>query len=53
MSIVSIVTAAYNGEANLQQTYNSIRSQTFSDWEWLVTVDCSTDGTLQILRDIA
>jgi glycosyltransferase involved in cell wall biosynthesis len=53
MCSVSIVTAAYNAQSFIEQTYNSIKSQTITDWEWLVTDDCSTDNTLRILSDIA
>jgi len=52
-SIVSIVTASYNSEAQIRQTYESIKSQSYSSWEWVVTDDCSTDGTYGLLLSIA
>jgi glycosyltransferase involved in cell wall biosynthesis len=50
---VSIITATYNSEKFILETYESIRSQSFADWEWLVTDDCSTDSTLSLVRDIS
>ena len=34
-------------------SYQSLASQNHSNWEWLVTDDCSSDGTISILNDIA
>ena len=34
------------------ETYHSIKNQSFSDWEWLVTDDCSTDNSLELLENI-
>lgn len=51
--LVSVVTATYNSAAFIRETIESIRHQTFADWELLITDDCSTDGTLQLLREIA
>lgn len=50
---VSIITATYNSEQFIYDTYKSLVSQTLSNWEWLVTDDCSKDGTIQILKEIA
>ena len=33
-------------------TYNSILKQSYKDWEWLVTDDCSIDGTFELLNEI-
>ena len=32
------------------ETYCSISNQSYSDWEWLVTDDCSSDNTLEMLE---
>lgn len=50
---VSIITPAYNCERWILKTYQSINDQTYIDWEWLVTDDCSSDDTLSILGEIA
>lgn len=50
---VSIITATYNSEKQILQTYSSLCDQSIDDWEWLVSDDCSTDSTVSILRGIA
>lgn len=47
---VSIITPAYNAEQWILKTYQSINSQTYTNWEWLITDDCSSDETLNILN---
>lgn len=48
--LVSIVTATYNSANEIVATYESILRQSFQNWEWIVTDDCSTDNTLEILQ---
>ena len=50
---ISIITPAYNAQNFIASTYESIKSQSHSNWEWLVTDDCSTDDTVKILNDLA
>ena len=45
MPLVSIITPLYNSESSICGTYASIEQQTFSDWEWIVIDDCSSDGS--------
>lgn len=51
--LVSIVTPTYNSIRFIEDTYGSICGQTHSVWEWLVTDDCSTDGTWEYLIGIS
>ncbi len=53
MSLISIITASYNSSDELLHTYNSIKKQSFLNWEWLVTDDCSCDDTYKLLEDIS
>lgn len=41
----------YNGEKYLIEQLNSILDQTFSDFELIICDDCSTDNTIQIIKD--
>lgn len=49
---VSIITACFNSSRFITETYSSILAQDYTDWEWIVTDDCSTDGTIDLLNDI-
>ncbi|WP_372872331.1 glycosyltransferase family 2 protein [Shewanella sp.] len=50
--LISIITATYNSSDFILNTYQSISRQTYSNWEWLVTDDCSDDNTFDLLCDI-
>jgi glycosyltransferase involved in cell wall biosynthesis len=47
---VSVVLAVYNGEKYLRLAVESILAQTFTDYEFIIIDDGSTDDTLGILR---
>ena len=46
---VSIVTPTYNRADLLRQTIDSVRAQSFADFELLVLDDGSTDGTRELV----
>lgn len=48
----SIITVTYNDLDNLKITYNSVKNQTFTDYEYLVVDGGSTDGTVDYLEEI-
>lgn len=50
---VSIITPVYNARKYLPATWRSIRRQTFTDWEWVVSDDGSTDGSREWLEKLA
>ena len=52
MPEVSIITLCYNSSKFLQQTIDSVLNQTFTDWEWLITDDKSTDNSVEIIRKV-
>lgn len=52
MVLISIITPAYNCKRTIQETYKSVLSQTFSDWEWIIVDDCSTDGSFSFLKEM-
>ncbi len=53
MNLVSIITPSFNNISVIKETYESIFSQSYKNWEWIVTDDCSTDGTYEYLLDLA
>jgi glycosyltransferase involved in cell wall biosynthesis len=48
---LSIVTITFNDLKGLQDTYRSIRNQTFHDYEWVVVDGGSKDGTREFLQE--
>lgn len=47
---ISIITATYNSAQTLQDTINSVRRQSFTDYEHIIIDGGSTDGTLEIIK---
>lgn len=50
---LSIITPSYNSSDLIGCTYSAINSQSFNDFEWLITDDCSSDSTLSVLQNLA
>lgn len=53
MTKVSIIIPVYNVEKYLKQCLDSVINQTLMDIEVICIDDCSTDGSLEILREYA
>lgn len=51
--LVSVYTGTYNTGDFLRDTYQSLKEQTYQNWEWVVVDDGSTDGTWQRLLALA
>lgn len=51
MPTVSIIMATYNCAKTLRASLESILKQTYSDWEFIICDDCSTDQTYSILEE--
>ncbi len=49
--LLSVVLSAYNGEKDLSRTIESVLSQSFKDFEFIVINDGSTDDTLAIITE--
>ena len=47
---VSIITPSYNSSSFIAETIESILSQTYLNWELLITDDCSTDRSVEIIE---
>lgn len=50
---VSVVIPSFNSERYIRQTVESVRRQTFTDWELIVVDDGSTDGSPAIVETSA
>jgi len=53
MPLISVIMSVYNDEKNLPEAVESILNQTFGDFEFIITEDCSKDNSLKLLRDYA
>lgn len=51
VSKISIVMPVYNAQRFLSQTIDSVLSQSYSDFELIMIDDCSTDNSLEILKE--
>ena len=51
MYSVTVLTAAYNAEKYISETIDSILSQTYTDFEYIIIDDNSTDNTVKIIND--
>ena len=50
MPEVSIVLPSFNSENFIGKTLISVINQTFLDWELIVIDDCSSDGTVEVVK---
>lgn len=50
---VSIITTTFNSESYITGAIESVLAQTYSDWEMVITDDCSTDSSREIVRKYA
>ena len=48
--LVSVITPMYNAENTILQTIESVKKQTYENWEMLIVDDCSTDNCVEIVR---
>lgn len=53
MVFITVFTPTYNRGYTLEKLYNSLKAQTYRDFEWLVTDDGSTDNTRQLFENWA
>jgi glycosyltransferase involved in cell wall biosynthesis len=49
---VSILIANYNNGKYFQDCYDSLVNQTHENWEAIIVDDCSTDDSLEVIKDI-
>lgn len=49
--LVSIIMGAYNCSDTLRNCIESILNQTYTNWEFIICDDCSTDNTLAVMQE--
>jgi len=49
-TLISVIMSVHNGEAYLKDAVESVLSQTYKDFEFIVVDDASTDSSLKILE---
>lgn len=50
---VTIITPSFQTANYLKDTYQSVLKQTFTNWEWLIIDDCSTDNSYELAKELA
>lgn len=48
--LVSVIMPSFNSSATIEESINSVQRQTYKNWELLITDDCSTDETIDIIK---
>ncbi|WP_298515431.1 glycosyltransferase [uncultured Kordia sp.] len=51
--LVSVITPTYNTEAFISETIDSVRAQSYTNWEMVIVDDASSDATVDILKKYA
>src|SRR5699024_12725392 len=48
--LVSVITPAYNAARFICETMDSVRAQTYENWEMIIVDDQSSDDTVQLVK---
>lgn len=51
--LVSIITPSFNCATYIAKTIEAIQAQTYTNWELLITDDCSSDNSTEIIKEYA
>lgn len=50
---VSIITPLFNVKNYFEETFHSVVSQTYKNFEWIIVDDMSTDGSYELAKELA
>lgn len=48
---ISIIMACYNSEKWIKETIQCVQAQTYTNWELLITDDCSSDNSVALIKE--
>lgn len=51
--LVSIIIPTYNCEKSIRRTIESVKKQTYTDWEIIIVDDCSSDQTIEVIESFS
>lgn len=53
LPLVSIIIPSFNSEKFILESIQSVQNQTYNNWELILVDDCSTDGTITIVKKMS
>lgn len=48
--LISVITPTYNAERFIIETIESVKLQTYLNWELIIVDDCSQDKTVELIK---
>ena len=51
--LVSIITPVFNSENFIEATLNSVKNQSYNNWEHILVDDCSSDHSAKLIEELA
>lgn len=48
----TVFTPVYNGAATIHRVFESMKNQTYGNWEWIIINDGSTDDSDSVIKSL-
>lgn len=49
---LTVFTPCYNGEKTIHRVFESMNAQTYTNWEWIIINDGSTDNSDCVIKEL-